>query len=53
MGRQVVVENRLGANGAIGPPLLVRLAPDDFARGYGQVVIVINLNLLHNRPSFG
>jgi tripartite-type tricarboxylate transporter receptor subunit TctC len=40
MGQQVVVDNRAGANGAIGMHLLARSNPDGYTIGYGPVSAV-------------
>lgn len=40
MGQQVVVDNRAGANGAIGMHLLTRSPPDGYTIGYGSVSAV-------------
>jgi tripartite-type tricarboxylate transporter receptor subunit TctC len=40
MGQQVVVDNRAGANGAIGLHMLARSAPDGYTIGYGPVSAV-------------
>ena len=40
MGQQVVVDNRAGANGAIGLHMLARSAPDGYTIAYGPVSAV-------------
>jgi tripartite-type tricarboxylate transporter receptor subunit TctC len=40
MGQQVVIDNRAGANGAIGMLTLTRSAPDGYTIGYGSVSAV-------------